>query len=613
VPGGEFTLRSRFLPRNDDCDEAFFLPPGTSDTPGLTWNATADDAPTCFDQDVTAPGVWFKVVGSGTTMTASTCGSADFDTKISVYCSGCGGMTCVGANDDYGGCGSRSSISWCSAPGFVYHILVHGYGSATGDFTLNVTSENEPCGMTRSCHPTNETCGGAIPAEHGTTVADNTGANTSGAVTACDPTNSDVWFSYTTECDGTLWIDTCQAELGSLENTVLSVYDGCDGLELDCNDDYVDEAIDCGLRSTVILQTQPHRDLLIRVADATSFVEQGTFPLRVTEVPAPVSLPGGTLPDGRVGERFGYQLPISGGCPIWFDGNTSLYSVLATGVPPGLELGMSGWLSGAPTVSGDYSIDVIVNDRDLGTPGARALFDVLVLPNNDNCEDATPISEGAIAFGNVGATTDGPGEPPAWAPSDVPNVRSDVWFRYTSSCEGVATASLCGGDPGYDTMIAVYDRARCPDSASAIACDDDTCDLQSAVSFAVEQGREYFLRVGGYGNAQGTGQLLVTCFNDCNDNGVSDLDDITAGTSQDCNGNGVPDSCSNDGFTCDDGNPCTTDSCENNQCVYGVTSCDDGIACTQDRCSTEAGCLHKPAACGDYDSDGSVTLGDFAS
>lgn len=55
--------------------------------------------------------------------------------------------------------------------------------------------------------------------------------------------------------------------------------------------------------------------------------------------------------------------------------------------------------------------------------------------------------------------------------------------------------------------------------------------------------------------------------------------------------------------SCDDGNPCTADSCAGDgTCVHGAASCDDGVPCTLDLCDPAAGCLALPVdglACDD--------------
>ncbi len=51
---------------------------------------------------------------------------------------------------------------------------------------------------------------------------------------------------------------------------------------------------------------------------------------------------------------------------------------------------------------------------------------------------------------------------------------------------------------------------------------------------------------------------------------------------------------------CDDGNACTTDTCdENNECVRDALTCDDGDACTTDSCDEATGCVFAEIDCDD--------------
>jgi formylglycine-generating enzyme required for sulfatase activity len=92
---------------------------------------------------------------------------------------------------------------------------------------------------------------------------------------------------------------------------------------------------------------------------------------------------------------------------------------------------------------------------------------------------------------------------------------------------------------------------------------------------------------------------------DCNANGVPDECDISAGTSQDCNGNGVPDECESPLTLCDDGVPCTIDSCDeaNQTCLHvpDAAACSDGLFCNgSEICNTLLGCQPgTPPTCDD--------------
>jgi hypothetical protein len=93
----------------------------------------------------TQPGVWYVIPGNGQIMTANLCATA-WDSKMSVFSGvGCGSLTCVGGNDDYGpACGSSSaSFSWSSVVGTNYYILVHGYSTNSG-FSINLTCVSPP-------------------------------------------------------------------------------------------------------------------------------------------------------------------------------------------------------------------------------------------------------------------------------------------------------------------------------------------------------------------------------------------------------------------------------------------------------------------------------------
>jgi cysteine-rich repeat protein len=167
------------------------------------------------------------------------------------------------------------------------------------------------------------------------------------------------------------------------------------------------------------------------------------------------------------------------------------------------------------------------------------------VPHNDHCANAQAIGDGAFAFNTDGADTDGPIESAACNAGVLP-VGSDIWYCYTPRCTGTATASLCGSP--FDTMLAVYNGCTCPTVPSAMDCNDDTCGLQSQISFATTACHPYLIRVGGYEGAQGAGSLATSCqpnpiVNDCNTNGIDDATDIACGTTLDNNGNGIPDIC----------------------------------------------------------------------
>jgi hypothetical protein len=142
---------------NDNCAEATLVAiPST--TFGFTSGAGLDaGVPEC-DFGHTAPGVWYAVIGTGTTITATMCDEASFDTRLTVYCGSCEELVCVGADDDFCGIAEESQVAWCSQAGTEYLIFVHGFGSATGIFNLSVSADAVECFPTVACGPIGACC-----------------------------------------------------------------------------------------------------------------------------------------------------------------------------------------------------------------------------------------------------------------------------------------------------------------------------------------------------------------------------------------------------------------------------------------------------------------------
>jgi hypothetical protein len=142
---GPHTFTTPYVtPANDLCANAEVVTCGTS-VDGTTNGATFDDVGTCGTSN-TAPGVWYKLEVDGLfkDFTVSTNHPAtNFDTKLSVFSGDCDNLVCVGGNDDIGGSpyNTKSEITVATDPfqPQTYYILVHGYSSNQGDFTLSVT------------------------------------------------------------------------------------------------------------------------------------------------------------------------------------------------------------------------------------------------------------------------------------------------------------------------------------------------------------------------------------------------------------------------------------------------------------------------------------------
>ena len=216
-------------PENDLCSDAVELECGTT-VEGTTIGASFDDTGFCGTSN-TAPGVWYSVAFDGL-ITASTCNQADFDTKLSAYSGECGDLGCIDGNDDGPGCaGFTSEFTW-PGDGADNLILVHGFGTATGNFDLTVTCEEPPE------PPENDLCSAAIPLACGDTISGTTNLATFDDVDFCGTSNTapGVWYSVTAAAGSFITASTCNA---ADFDTKLTAFDGeCGALGcIDGNDD----------------------------------------------------------------------------------------------------------------------------------------------------------------------------------------------------------------------------------------------------------------------------------------------------------------------------------------------------------------------------------------
>ena len=149
--GESSTFRSRIVScntpppavANDLCSGALPIACGAT-VNGTTVGATVDNVTggTC-GTGITAPGVWYSFTSPANgDATVSLCGSS-YDTKISVFSGSCASLTCVGGNDDF--CSLQSQLTFSATAGTTYYVLVHGFSSATGAFSLSLTCPVDPC------------------------------------------------------------------------------------------------------------------------------------------------------------------------------------------------------------------------------------------------------------------------------------------------------------------------------------------------------------------------------------------------------------------------------------------------------------------------------------
>lgn len=108
----------------------------------------------------------------------------------------------------------------------------------------------------------NDDCVNAVEVFDGTNIGNNAGRGPDDTEALCqENSNNDVWFFYVATCDGVVFVDTEGSAFVPFNDTVLSVYDACGGVEIACDDDS-----GTGLLSALTFNTISGATYYIRVA-----------------------------------------------------------------------------------------------------------------------------------------------------------------------------------------------------------------------------------------------------------------------------------------------------------------------------------------------------------
>ncbi|MFZ2872990.1 MAG: DVUA0089 family protein [Phycisphaerales bacterium] len=217
---------------------------------------------------------------------------------------------------------------------------------------------------------------------------------------------------------------------------------------------------------------------------------------------------------GSVGNTFVATATVTQGIPasaitsVSLDASTvdgGTVALLDDGVFPDAAPG-DGIYSGNVTVGalagfGAQTLTSTVTDAMARNGTCTTTYTVIAPPPaNDECAGAFPAVDGSNSYDTSGSTTSAGNGSPCGA------IGTDVWFSWTATCGGTTTVSTCGQT--VDTAIAVYDNCA---SATAVACNDDACGLQSTVSFAAIAGTTYYIRMGDFaGGNPHAGTFVLT-------------------------------------------------------------------------------------------------------
>jgi hypothetical protein len=140
-------------------------------------------------------------------------------------------------------------------------------------------------------------------------------------------------------------------------------------------------------------------------------------------------------------------------------------------------------VEGFLTLSGSFNLAVSCNPDDPA--------------ENDLCVNATPVACDDLILGDTSSSTDTGG-----------NAAPDVWYSFTG--DGViqnVTLSLCDGGTDYDSVIRVFDAC----GGAEIDTNDDSCGLQSELTFTSDGTSTYLIMIEGFGPQSGAFSLAVTC------------------------------------------------------------------------------------------------------
>lgn len=257
----------------------------------------------------------------------------------------------------------------------------------------------------------------------------------------------DVWHTWRATCSGQARLSLC----GSSFDTVLAVYDGCDGAQLACNNDVPDG---CSREDNSVIAG-------FAVTDRTRYW------IRVS---------------GASGETGDYVLTVA--CTELGWGACCL--------PSGECRVISG--EECATAGGRFFADESCAGLDCSSPQ----------PVNDRCEAALPISTDELG---VGSTWNATGRQDSACGNE--NGR-DVWHVWRCDCDRYADISLC--DSTFDTLLSIHEvcagaELACSDDAP-ICAGENTSRLRRV---PVTPGLDYFVRVSGIEGESGDYRLMVRC------------------------------------------------------------------------------------------------------
>ena len=239
-------LRTKFgvfeaPPANNHCADAATIQAGVFPFDTNTTTTDGPEQPGCSETGHAWNDIWYRYTAPcDGSLVVSTCGGADFDTHLMLYddqgfCPPAAAAL-LDCSDDVELCGNESIVSTAVARG--QHVLIRVGGHALEDEGHGELQVHFTPALA------NNDIGDAIPISDGATSFSTLCATTDGPELVLPPCrfqiHSDVWFTYTPVCTGTVTVTTCG--LAGFD-TALALYEGTgqlgisDGDRIGCNAD----------------------------------------------------------------------------------------------------------------------------------------------------------------------------------------------------------------------------------------------------------------------------------------------------------------------------------------------------------------------------------------
>jgi hypothetical protein len=550
----------------DNCGDAPTVGEGTYNFDNSA--ATNDGAYGACGLSDTGPDVWLHYVATvNDTVIFQTCGLTADDTVLSVL-DACNGNE-LACNDDNCGGTFQSNISMAVTAGSEYWVRIAGFfgGIAAGQISINTFVPPPPCDLTPPGPgtPEGEDCGSD------TNGGCNSDPNVFGSITCGEVVNGTAWadanfrdtdwydltldgphsvtvigqaqfplqlFILDNNCPATIIAagaaDRCQVASVTATVTgscrIFAGNTGFSGNPCGLDNDYWIQVSDC-----TVVQPPDCADCPKGGADEgepdcglpTDTVNGGCN--SNPQVFGTISV-GGTV-CGTAGNNGGtrdtdwYQVDLTEGTELTWTVTPEfpcLIGMVATGCSGGFIGGTAFTTDTCLPVSstkclaaGTYYMFVAPSAFG-GVPcGARYIATLTGVPcdaeppANDLCSNATPIAVGGTDSGDTSFASDD-----GLAGCGSPTPGAGVWYVTTGNGNSL-TVSLCGS--GYDTVLNVFCGAAGCDGLTCIGGNDDSCGLQSEVTFCSQNSGPYYIHVGGFGGGTGLYTIAVTDNGGCQD------------------------------------------------------------------------------------------------